>query len=863
MEAVPLIAAMTAAAALLAAGSMLLLEQPRRLWAAAWASVLALGFLTGVHWAPMSVALFLGALFSACQLAGALAFTRGRAPAWLIPSALALGLAAGAEAALGGVGFWITLRLVSGPLVTLAAAGALLRSELPIAKSRKLLALPPILAVAAFGEVLHMLTFAPSTSAPHWLEAYWVVLMITGFTMQLRIQDDAALRSGAAISNAAQRDRDLERERFRALTESAFDLVAELDDNERFTYTSPRYEEVLGHAPRSLLGRPARGLLHSDDLPGAEHFAQLADHAGRASGFLARTRHRDGHYLWMEHAARGFTTPQGKRRFVLSSRDAASRQAQEESGKRTRDLLREQVWEQIGAIKESEARFRALAGYAPELISELDEKGRFIFANSSFKELLGIDPDALIGKTPALLLHPTDLETSRKDLRRAYRLEGTWRGLHRLRHADGSWRWFDNTGRAYRSAKGELRFVSIGHDVTEERKREEERRQLEERVQQTQRQESLAVLAGGIAHDFNNLLAAILGNAELLKAESDSAGERARRIGRIHSAAMHGSALTQQLLAYTGQSSRTLQRLDPGTLLQESQGLLRAAAGVHCQLEISPSPPLPALEADATELRQVLVNLVTNASEAQAAAGGRIQVRTTRATREALRQAFGQRGEDPPEPWVALEVEDHGPGMDPSLRRRILEPFYSTKAPGRGLGLAVVHGIVTAHRGALQVESTAGAGSLFRVLLPATGPAFATPPEAPRPAAETESAHGRVLVVDDDDAVRELAQVFLERSGFQVEGVSGGREALERIGKRPPLACVLLDLAMPDMNGTEVLRALRERAPELAVVVGTGLADELAREQLAGQEAYQLIHKPYTSEELQRSVSQAIRDAQR
>jgi len=868
MEAALAIAGFATAAALLWAGAQLLRDQPRRLWAASWAAVLALGFSTGIGWAPMSVAVFLGAVFSAGQLAGAFAFTRGRTPAWVVPLGLAMGLAAATELTLGGPGLLVALRLVSGPLLTLAAAGVLLRAEPGLRSSRKLLALPLLLALAALGEVLHLATFTPGAPVPHWLEAYWVTLLIVGFTLQLHVEDDAALRSGDAIRHAAQRERDLERERFRALTESAFDLVAELDENERFTYVSPRYLEVLGHAPQSLLGRPARELLHPDDLPGTRRFASSTFDAGRASGFLARVRHRDGHYLWMEHAARGFVTPQGERRFVLSSRDAASRQAQEASGKRARDLLRAQVWEQLGALEESEARFRALADYAPELISEFDEKGSFIFANASYKELLGVAPETLIGRTPDQLLHPDDLDAFRESLRRKYHEEGTSRGLYRLRCADGSWRWFEITGRAYRSANDELRFVSIGHDVTEARRRAVERRRLEERVQQAQRRESLALLAGGIAHDFNNLLAVILGNAELLKTGPDDEAERRRRVGRIHSAAAHGSALTRQLLAYTGQSSRTLRQLDPGRFLLESRMLLGAAAGPRCHLEMeieregAAAPDLPAVEADATELRQVLVNLVTNAKEALGAEGGTIRVRATRAPPALPLPAQGPATAASSPPWVALEVADDGPGMPASLRQRILEPFYSTKASGRGLGLAVVHGIVTAHHGLLQVESTPGAGSLFRVLLPpSTGAARAAPGEPQR--SSEPAMLGRVLVVDDDDAVRELAQIFLESSGFQVETVNGGREALERIGKRPRVDCVLLDLAMPDMNGAEVLRTLRRRSPRLAVVVGTGFADELAREQLTGQEAYLLLHKPYGPEQLAASISQAIRDARR
>ena len=405
----------------------------------------------------------------------------------------------------------------------------------------------------------------------------------------------------------------------------------------------------------------------------------------------------------------------------------------------------------------------------------------------------------------------------------------------------------------------------MGRDVTEARQAEVARVRLESRVQEVQRLESLGVLAGGIAHDFNNLLAVILGNAVLLESGGGPPEEQKDRIKRIRAAGRHAEALTDQMLTYAGKAVAERVPVDLSALVRETEALLRASIAKSSRVELELESALPAVLGDPTRLRQVLLNLVTNASEALAEAPGRVTVRTASVEADAVALAGALGAAERREgKWVVLEVRDDGPGMTPEMRRRALEPFFSTKGPGRGLGLAAVLGIASSHGGALEIEDAAGGGTSVRVYLPPSGAARVAPVAAvaPRAPAAAETAArpttGLVLVVDDDEAVREIAHALLAREGFRVESVAGGHEALERVG-RGGVDVVLLDLAMPDMPGPEVLRALNRTVPDLPVVVATGYKGDLATDRLGSHGAFAVVHKPFDAPALAGVLRAALR----
>ncbi len=852
------IAIAVAAAALLWPLGAAARGHPALLWGAAWLCLLGSGIallLFPPSAAPLVIGM-LGPLFPAGQLAGAYALERRRAPAWIIPTALALGvLRVGAHGSA-----WIEpfVGVVVEPLGTLMAAWIVSRVLRRGDASWSAYVIPPALVAAALVDCASAWIISPQ-GVPTFVLGGWVVVAALAGPPQIYHAADRYLRHQAKLRRHTEDELQETRERFRALTENAFDLIAELDGDENLTYVNPRYEEVLGYPVSAFLGWKPADFVHPDDLVAAARFAAQADAEGRASGLVVRARHQDGSWRWLENVAGSFVTRSGERRWVMNSRDVTERRAHEESLERGRERLEMTVSERTAALRESEARFRALADHAPELISEFDDEGRYTFANASFKDLLGLEPEALLGTTPDELIHPDDQAGSRAGLTYALRKQTAAYRLHRLRHTDGSWRWFDNTGRAYRTPTGELRFVSIGRDVTEAVEAEEERRQLQQHMQEVQRLESLGVLAGGIAHDFNNLLAVILGNTALLESHAESDPESNDRLRRIRAAARHAEALTDQMLAYAGRSVSDLTPLDLSQLVRDTKDLLHAAVPKKCKLELELGRELPAVKGDVTQLRQVLVNLVANAGEALREESGHVRVRTALfdADRAALSKAFGA-AERPEGSWMMLEVSDDGPGMDAELSGHVFEPFFTTRESGRGLGLAAVLGIASAHGGVMKLETELGHGTVFQLLLrPTTETAKQADPKLHPHPAQPEA--GVVLVVDDDEAVREVAQALLERGGLRVECCSGGHDALARIRGGSSVDAVLLDLAMPELSGAEVLRMIRVERPDLPVVIASGYKRDLAAEQLEDDEVFGFVHKPYDPDTLIGIIREALR----
>ena len=329
----------------------------------------------------------------------------------------------------------------------------------------------------------------------------------------------------------------------------------------------------------------------------------------------------------------------------------------------------------------------------------------------------------------------------------------------------------------------------------------------------------------------------------------------AARLSRIRAAAEHGARLTEQMLAYSGKSSLALKPIDLSHLVEEMADLLRASVSEHCHLELELAPRAP-VEGDGTQLQQVLLNLVTNASEALDAREGRVAVRTGRTELDArdLADAVGAEGAAPGS-YVFLEVTDDGPGMDEATRQRIFEPFFTTKFSGRGLGLAAVLGIVRAHRGVLRVRSEPGEGTAVCVLLPL--------PEgrAARTDAGIRAAPGRrgtVLVVDDQESVVEVAQLMLLSAGHRVLAAVGGRAGIEDFRARAgEIDAVLLDLTMPDVDGEQVLLELQRLRPDVPVIIATGYdagyVAERVRSRVAG-----FVRKPYQPEEMLAQVDRAL-----
>lgn len=372
-----------------------------------------------------------------------------------------------------------------------------------------------------------------------------------------------------------------------------------------------------------------------------------------------------------------------------------------------------------------------------------------------------------------------------------------------------------------------------------------------------QKLESLSVLAGGIAHDFNNLLSIVLGHTELALLELPADDPLYASMEQIRLAGRRAAELTVQMLAYSGRGRLIGSPLDLATLVGEMAALLRALVPKEVLVEYSLGTGLPLVEADAAQLRQVVINLVLNAAEAM---GGRVGQITVWLGQRQIEQAdFRGYYLSPALPsgrYVVLEVTDTGDGMAEATQARIFEPFFTTKAMGRGLGLSAVLGTVRAHQGAIQVASFLGQGTIVTLLLPAVAfpDALVSAAQLPEPQLQLGADVPTVLVIDDEAGIRQLATRMLERIGYRVVSAASGQEGLDQLAAQPAIGCVLLDLTMPGLSGEETLQRLRVERPHLPVIVVSGYGAQEVRERLSETPVRAVLQKPFSLAELRQAM---------
>lgn len=495
-----------------------------------------------------------------------------------------------------------------------------------------------------------------------------------------------------------------------------------------------------------------------------------------------------------------------------------------------------------------------------DLLGVVDKHGILEGSNPAWEHMLGWS-EAEVASQPLIdLIHPDDWKATEDGLTLLWERGATARFESRCRRRDGcfrriSWIMVSEDGLAY----------AVGRDVTVERDASEqlassnrqlvneiaERERVEATLTQMQRLEAVGQLTSGVAHDFNNLLTIVLGNVHFLKCQEADDG-RKRRLDMIEAAAERGATLTSQLLAFSRR-----QRLEPkpvaiNEVVVGMSDFLRSSIGGTVRLRTVLSPDLwPAL-VDSSQLELVILNLAINARDAMAV-GGSVTIKTSNTSVEEP----PIRAEEPtPGDYVEVSVIDTGAGMPPGILNRAFEPFFTTKGVGKGsgLGLAQVYGFTKQSGGGVKILTKVGEGTTVKVYLPRTAglvPA-AGPAERPHPAAQQG---GLILVVDDDRSVREVTATMLAGFGFSVIEAGSGRAALDLLDQQASPRLVLLDYAMPGLNGIEAAAEIRRRWPELPILFVTGFADAAA---LAQSEEKNIILKPFRADELKRQVNIAL-----
>ncbi len=503
----------------------------------------------------------------------------------------------------------------------------------------------------------------------------------------------------------------------------------------------------------------------------------------------------------------------------------------------------------------SRAFLRAALDAALDAIVGMDHEGRIIEFSRAAEEIFGHPREKVLGESLAELIIPPSLRERHRGAllhyleTRAPSILGKRLELTAMRSDGAEFPVELTVTRLERDDPP--RFVAFIRDLSERRRAEEEQRRLEEKMRQAQKLESLGLLSGGIAHDFNNLLTGILGHASLALMELPPAAPVRENLHRIEAASRRAADLCDQMLAYSGRGGFVIEPISLNDVVKEMVPLLTASISKKARFQTDLAEGLALIRGDVTQIRQVVMNLITNASDAIGDQLGSIHVATgaERCNRRYLDEISLQ-DELPEGDYVCVEVTDTGCGMDEATRSRIFDPFFTTKFTGRGLGLAAVLGILRGHDGAVEVHSEPGRGTRIKVLLPVYDGVVEAPQKQPdRP--KRASGQERILLVDDEATVRVVATNMLEEAGFTVRTATTGDEAIELFRGQPDeIACVVLDLTMPERDGLETLEALRRIRSDVRVILSSGYSEREAASRLLGQGPAGFLKKPYGSSEL-------------
>jgi PAS domain S-box-containing protein len=637
----------------------------------------------------------------------------------------------------------------------------------------------------------------------------------------------------------------------------------------RFEQVNDAFARQFGFArPEDAIGRSVGELM----IPG-ELARMQARHRQRLAGepppdrYTTRVRRQDGTEFDVEVRTAGLVEG-GRVATVSVMRDVTAQLADErrlaESERRFRDLF-EFVPVSLFEIDASRVRatldrlraegvgdLRAFTGAHPELLAEMMKVFEIVAVNAAGRALVGASSlEELLAHRDKV--YPPEVHARYRELaldldegRRSVRFDG-WVG-----RLDGGRRWIETAATVVPGHEADwsrLLFASV--DVTDRRRAEEDRAALQERLRLSEKLEAVGRLAGGIAHDFNNILSGILGYTELTLLGLDRDSELHDHQQRIREATLRARDLVRQILAFSRRDSANRRVVDVPTVVKEALTLMRAGIPASVTLEARIDPNAGTTLADPTQLHQIVLNLVSNARDA-VSAYGRIELAV---------EPIDLKGEIPGLPsgrYVRLRVRDDGAGMDEATRARIFEPYMTTKARagGHGLGLAVVHGIVAAAAGAIQVESSPGKGSTFDVYLPRSELSAAL---ESRPASQAQARGERVLVVDDEPMVRNAHRRLLESLGYRVETASDGEQALALFKGAPAsFDLVLTDQTMPHLSGVDLAKALLAIRADVRVVLCTGYSDHVDEERARALGLRALLAKPIDRETMAAAMRKAL-----
>ena len=546
---------------------------------------------------------------------------------------------------------------------------------------------------------------------------------------------------------------------------------------------------------------------------------------------------------------------------VISEMGYANLEIKEEATR-----LEQEVAERVrveAALRESEEKYRALVETTGTGYAIIDSEGRVADANAEYIRLAGRSTLAEV------LGHKVTDWTAEYDLARNAEAVRKCAAQGFIRNLEIDY--VDKKGRrtpveinaTVMPAPADFRIVSLVRDITVRKQAEDLRLKMETQMLHVQKLESLGVLAGGIAHDFNNLLTGILGNADLALTDIPPSSPVRENLAGISAAARQAAELCRQMLAYSGKGRFIIQTLDLRPLVRDLGHMLEVSISKKVAIRYEFADPVPAIEADPSQIRQLVMNLIINAAESIGEQSGvvTVSIGAMECDRAYLTDMV-VRDDLPAGQYVYLEVADTGCGMDEATQARIFEPFFTTKFTGRGLGLAAGLGIVRGHKGGIKIYSEKGRGTSFKVLFPAVSSSAEQLPVT-ADAGVMWKGTGTILLADDERTVRDIGKRILERLGFRVILAVDGDEAVRlfsetEVAQKERIVCVILDLTMPNKDGAEAFREIRALRRDVPVILSSGYNEQEVTQRFVGKQLTGFIQKPYQIKEMAAKLRDAL-----
>jgi PAS domain S-box-containing protein len=598
-------------------------------------------------------------------------------------------------------------------------------------------------------------------------------------------------------------------------------------------------ERILGYSEEEFIGREFSILFTPEDISAGVPFDELTRSL------------RAGH----APDKRWHVRADGTRLFVDGTLTALRDQGQDRVVGHLK-IMRDDTDRALASmeLQKSERNYRFLAESIPEIVWTARPDGSVDYYNQHWYHFTGLTREQSEGWEWHNDLHPEDHDECMKQWTHSIATGEPLDLECRFRRADGSYCSHIRRAVAQKDDQGHvLKWFGTCTDI-------EQQKRAERALWQAAKLESIGVLAGGVAHDFNNLLTGILGNTsialEMLSPNHPvrSVLDSAMRAGRS------AADLTQQLLAYAGKGRIELKSVNLSNIIKDISSLIESSIPRTVTVQLQLEPKLPLIEADCNQMQQIIMNLIINGAEAIGNQNGTVVIRTrTQFIDDSYIRSSFSPGEVKPGHYVVVEVQDTGCGMDEATVHRIFDPFFTTKFTGRGLGLAAVLGIMRSHKGAIELQSTPGKGTTFRLLFPMMAASItdgSTKAEQPQ-----ALGNGLVMVVDDQAAVRDVAKAALGMFGYSVVTAENGLHAVEVFREHADdVKVVIMDLTMPVMDGTEALKHLRALRPDVKVIISSGYSEVDAVQKFSGDGLAGFLQKPYTARRLGEAVGQAVRE---